>query len=744
MWKLLKHNIYLQRYIIKKSGLFDERYYLKSYPDVRLGDIDPIIHYIKYGAREGRNPNPYFQTSFYLEKYPDVAQSGINPLLHYILYGAKEGRWSNPEFDSGYYLLANPDVKKAGLNPLLHYIMYGQYEGRKTNLSNEMTFLNNDSEMENMNQQNQLIYYLKRFLNVWRQEGTKSTLNKVLHKIRIFNELTSNNENEEVHFKVSIIIPVYNALSMTKTCLRSIYNETRDLEFEIIIVDNASDDGTYEWLMEEKGKHSNLKIFRLDRNIGFGPAVNFGIQRCKGEFVVILNNDTIVSPGWLDNLLAVAKADPSVGIVSPVTNYVGEGPQIDVQAQNLPPDPIAIAQYAKSIVNRTDVYYEPNRLVFFCVLIRRELIDLIGYLDEGYEKGNFEDDDYCLRARMAGYRLAIAKNSFVYHHGSATFKANRISHSKWMQVNRELFYAKAGRIAVSSLPRLSLPLKVDKTVSVILRTKDRPKLLLNALNSLKNQTYQDFEVVLVNDGGEDVSSLVAFFKTYFPIKYIRHDVCRGRTAAINTGLQNVNGKWIAYLDDDDIFYPWHLESLMQATENNSAKVIYGDYNLALFENCDSLSPIRLKGVPSWNYNRQELLVQNYLPIHSYIHSRECIDKVGLWDESLDRLEDYEFLLRLSASFDFYHVKKVICEYRFYLDSENSITSQGREIYLMALQKIYQKFPVDDPNLIYSRQLVEDGIRKQIKEISEIMKNSQGTNINDVDVRKKIFRLVVGI
>jgi len=72
--------------------LFDERYYLKSYPDIRLGDIDPIIHYIKYGGREGRNPNPYFQTSFYLEKYPDVAQSSINPLLHYISHGSKEGR----------------------------------------------------------------------------------------------------------------------------------------------------------------------------------------------------------------------------------------------------------------------------------------------------------------------------------------------------------------------------------------------------------------------------------------------------------------------------------------------------------------------------------------------------------------------------------------------------------------------------------------------------------------------------
>lgn len=86
-----------KRHIIKKSGLFDERYYLKSYPDVRLGDIDPIIHYIKHGAREGRNPNPFFDTTFYLNRYEDVAKSKINPLLHYILHGQYEGRKAKTE-----------------------------------------------------------------------------------------------------------------------------------------------------------------------------------------------------------------------------------------------------------------------------------------------------------------------------------------------------------------------------------------------------------------------------------------------------------------------------------------------------------------------------------------------------------------------------------------------------------------------------------------------------------------------
>ena len=78
--------------IIKKSGLFDEQYYLKTYEDVRKADSDPIKHYVKNGWKEGRNPSERFDTNFYLENYPDVRDAGINPLVHFIWYGSKEGR----------------------------------------------------------------------------------------------------------------------------------------------------------------------------------------------------------------------------------------------------------------------------------------------------------------------------------------------------------------------------------------------------------------------------------------------------------------------------------------------------------------------------------------------------------------------------------------------------------------------------------------------------------------------------
>jgi|GEM_PF-2134079 len=585
--------------------------------------------------------------------------------------------------------------------------------------------------------------FARRIINIRRSTVTGSKTNNLSlqHTEDQSNLPTADIKVEDSLPVISIIIPVYNALTMTKACVESLYLFTEGHDFEVIVIDNASEDGTFQWMNEKSKQLAKLNVIRMEKNIGFGPAVNIGLQSANGKYLVILNNDTVVSRGWLTNLISVLKNDSSVGIVSPVTNYVGEGPQIDPQAQNLQPTLESVAEYAQTINERSEVYYEPNRLVFFCVLLRRELVDLIGCLDEGYQKGNFEDDDYCLRTRAAGYRLAIARNTFVYHHGTVTFKMNQISHNQWMETNRNRFYQKAGRIATSIRPWS--PSSTDPKVSVILRTKDRPKLLGKALTSLANQTCRDFEVVLVNDGGEDVSDFVSYFKPYFQITYIRHGSSKGRTAAINAGSQRVQGAWIAYLDDDDILYPWHFEALLKAAEQSSAGVIYGDYNKALFYKTEDNSPELLVGAPPWDYSRRDLLVENYLPIHTYIYLRKFVDELGPWNENLDRLEDYDFLLRLSGVTDFYHLRKVTCEYRYYLDCINTVFN-GREGYLTALHKIYPQHPVDEDVLLIKRQQVVEGLQCQIKIIDELLQNAGTSKTEQMAAHREIFRIISGL
>jgi hypothetical protein len=126
-WRLLE---FVDRWLISRSGLFDTKWYLGQNRDVAARGIDPLLHYLRHGPADGRDPNPLFDTAWYLSRNPDVAAARVNPLVHYLRNGAAEGRDPNPWFDSDWYLAQNPDVAAAGINPLVHYLYNGGAEGR--------------------------------------------------------------------------------------------------------------------------------------------------------------------------------------------------------------------------------------------------------------------------------------------------------------------------------------------------------------------------------------------------------------------------------------------------------------------------------------------------------------------------------------------------------------------------------------------------------------------------------------
>jgi glycosyltransferase involved in cell wall biosynthesis len=119
--------------LIAESGLLDREWYDEAYPDVRGSGIDSALHYLTFGAAEGRNPNPLFWTNWYLTQYPDVRATNVNPLVHYLRHGAAEGRDPNPLFDGDWYLQQNPDVRAESINPLVHYLRCGAAKGRNPN-----------------------------------------------------------------------------------------------------------------------------------------------------------------------------------------------------------------------------------------------------------------------------------------------------------------------------------------------------------------------------------------------------------------------------------------------------------------------------------------------------------------------------------------------------------------------------------------------------------------------------------
>ena len=241
--------------------------------------------------------------------------------------------------------------------------------------------------------------------------------------------------------KVSIVIVTYNNLDFTKKCLESMERFNNYLNCEIIIVDNLSTDGTREYLVEYEKSHLNVKVILHHENSGFAGGNNIGIKASTGDFVILLNNDTYVTPNWIQNLLKHFN-DERIMMVGPRTNNIGNEARIAISYNSL--DEMIEKSYDIYYTN-ADRQYEMDVLAFFCVVIKREVVDEIGLLDEIFGIGMFEDDDYCKRVQNAGYRLVCADDVFIHHHLGASFDKNPEWKEKLFQKNKKIFEERYGK-----------------------------------------------------------------------------------------------------------------------------------------------------------------------------------------------------------------------------------------------------------------------------------------------------------
>lgn len=325
-----------------------------------------------------------FNPEWYLLENPDVERNMFDPYWHYAKYGWKEGRNPGPDFSSKEYLSKYPDVRKAGVNPLVHYEMFGRDEGRSIS------------------------------------DNTNKIEEKKTHKISTctYNPSTLNpNRIEKIVFdispqpEVSIIIPVHNKWQYTYTCLKSIYENTHDISFEIIIVDDYSTDMTKEILDKIEG----IKVISNEKNIGFILSSNKGADCSQAPYILFLNNDTIVTEHWLSNLISTIRKNPQCRAVGCKLVY-----------------PEGILQEAGSILwnngsasayGRGDDPMKPEysyvREVDFCsgacLLVRNDLFKGVHGFDTGYLPAYYEDADLCLKFSNLGYKIIYQPDTTVFH-----------------------------------------------------------------------------------------------------------------------------------------------------------------------------------------------------------------------------------------------------------------------------------------------------------------------------------------
>jgi GT2 family glycosyltransferase len=241
---------------------------------------------------------------------------------------------------------------------------------------------------------------------------------------------------------VSIIVVAHNNLVFTRMCVESVLANTHWPAMELIVVDNGSTDGTLVYLNELAMNVPLVRVIATGKNLGFSAANNLGFQASRGELIVLLNNDTVVSNGWLRCLTAHLH-DSTVGATGPVTNRACNEAQVPFSYRTYG----EFAEFStKRMADHAGNFSELPMLSMFCIAMRRQVMEEVGPLDAQFEIGMFEDDDYSMRLRTTGKRLLCAEDCFIHHFGEASF-GNLVSDGQFNRLfdaNRERFENKWG------------------------------------------------------------------------------------------------------------------------------------------------------------------------------------------------------------------------------------------------------------------------------------------------------------
>jgi GT2 family glycosyltransferase/ubiquinone/menaquinone biosynthesis C-methylase UbiE len=383
--------------LITASGLFDRDWYLQNNPDVAETGVDPLIHYLRRGAREGRNPGPAFNSKQYLQEYPDVARSRVNPLAHYLRSRMLRGNAECPT-------VRLPAMRSHDVPPTV----------------NDPIF--QDSDMDTADERNwEERKALRLQISALRQAGLKKFPLEVPSVV-----MTGDNDVADIakslifpvedQVEVSIVIPVFNNLKFTLECLTSVIAHSSGTRYEVVVIDVGSSDRTPEIL----SRVDNMVYVKQEKNTGFLHSCNRGAERARGEYIVFLNNDAQVTEGWLRPLLTTLKENADVGAVGPKILH-----------------PNGRLQEAGRVVNRDGTsqmvglfddpklprYNYPREVMYCsgaCLLVSARTFREVGGFDTDFDPAYCEDCDLSFRLRERGLRVLYNPQSVVIHHLGVT------------------------------------------------------------------------------------------------------------------------------------------------------------------------------------------------------------------------------------------------------------------------------------------------------------------------------------
>ncbi|MEE3624779.1 glycosyltransferase [Nitrospirillum sp. BR 11752] len=531
--------------------LFDGAYYLSTYPDVRAARQNPLAHYLLSGAEEGRKPHLLFDGAYYLSLYLDVQASGMNPLVHYMQAGGVEGRKPHPLFDGAYYLMRRPDVRATGVTPLIDYLYAPPEHTTDPNPTFDTAYYLANNPDVIASGTNPLVHYLTVGLPAGRLAYPPAALrrryidegfNPDWYAMRYSDVALSDLHphahyllkgystgqpalagqpaqvpiaQQEMHFPsvadplVTIVIPVYKNVADTLRCLHSIWkqHENTRVSYSIVLADDCPDVPTLPLLENITG----ITVIENEQNLGFLRNCNNAARGLTSEFIVFLNNDTVVTPGWLDSMVAVAQHDQAIAMVGcKLLNADGTvqeaGGIIFRNGWGHPfghgDDPFK-PEY--NYVREVDV------VTGAAFLVRRSHFEEVGMLDTAFAPAFYEEFDLAFAFANAGYKVIYQPASEVYHLGSASYgvalrnKLSTINHDKFCRKwTHRLKNQAVGKDDLAAARERQAPNGVVLVIDDFVPKYDKHAGALTVFQYIQMLTEKGFKVIFLPDNREAI------------------------------------------------------------------------------------------------------------------------------------------------------------------------------------------------------------------------------------------------
>lgn len=516
---------------------------------------------------------------------------------------------------------------------------------------------------------------------------------------------------------LDIVIVTYNSKKWMKNCLESIL-KSKNVDLKkvgVVIVDNNSTDDTIAQIKSLKleSKFRYLKIQVSNKNLGFGRANNLGSTLCESDFIFFLNPDTLLEENTLFECFREIREAKENEALLELRQRPYEHPKLyDILTGYTRWSSGACFIIRKDVFNLVGGF---DRHIFMYA----EDVDISynirmhGYKLKYIPKATITHFayEYAGQVKKTQYYYGIINNlnlRLKYGYYTKFFKWH-FSFIKILLKKSEFKWARFGLIKryILNIPNmfyfafwkhkkenkeliknftpdfLGYDYEVSRIgafyrcdyienrplVSIIVRTCGRPNVLRETLISLKRQTYDNFEIIIVEDGKNISEDMINKEFSDLNIKYQATDKKVGRCIVGNIALKQAKGKYINFLDDDDLFYADHIETLVCALQKNPS------YKIAYALSYESKIEVKSKEpqyvyqeyskqvVNNAQYKRENLLLNNLFPIQTVMFEKSVYDKFGGFDETLDNLEDWDLWLRYAMDYDYLYVPKITSLYR---------------------------------------------------------------------------------